>query len=756
MKFAYISTYPPRECGIATFNFNLMKAIDSNIPDNACSAEGCVVALNDSDDAFEYKYPKDVGFVIRQNQQRDYSAAAAFLNTGNADIVILEHEFGIYGGESGIYVLPMLHRLKKPLVSILHTILDHPSFIQKIIIQEIAQQSELVVVMSKRSVESLVNIYGLQRAKIRLIEHGVPDLEATVPNPVKSLTAFQGHKVLFTFGLINRNKGLETVIKALPFIVDKHPEVMYVILGNTHPGVIRNSGEEYREELKKLAIKLGVESHISFINKFVSEAELVDYLAAADVYITPYLNEAQSTSGTLSYAVGAGAAVLSTPYWHATELLADDRGRLFQFKDYEELAWLVTGLLDNPEELGIIKENAYNYGLKTRWPRIGAEYIKAAKEALVRPVLKDTVRKRIIDPELIPPFSLNHVKRLTDDTGIVQHAKYGIPNLKEGYCLDDNSRALIMALMAFKQNKSKEALDLLPIYLSFIHYMQRDDGNFRNFLHFNRSYMDEIGSEDSFGRTVWALGYAIQHAPNNSYREFAQELFYRSVPHFENLQDLRGLANTLIGISYYLKVNPGDERLLDQLNKLTARIVKAYQDSSDDKWKWFEETLTYDNAILVLALLHSCEINADDQARSIALEALSFLDKVCFKQDCLMPVGNNGWYSRGKDMAMYDQQAIEAMAMVLMYFQAYLATQQTKYIEKTYLSYRWFLGENTLRAPLYDRETQGCCDGLEQSGINRNQGAESTLAYMISHITVLQALELEYQYEKPDKAEWHA
>ena len=710
-----------------------------------------MVALNDSDDAFEYKYPKDVGFVMRQNQQRDYSAAAAFLNTGNADICILEHEFGIYGGESGIYILPMLHRLKKPLISILHTILDHPSFIQKIIIQEIAQQSELVVVMSKRSVESLVNIYGLSRDKISMIEHGVPDREAAVPNPVKQLSAFLDHKVLLTFGLINRNKGLETVIKALPFIVDRHPEVMYVVLGNTHPGVIRNSGEEYREELKKLSIKLGVETHISFINKFVSEDELVNYLSAADIYITPYVNEAQSTSGTLSYAVGAGAAVLSTPYWHASELLADNRGKFFQFKDYEQLGWLVTGLLDNPEELSQIRSNAYNHGLTTRWPIIGAQYISMAKNALARPVLKQHAKKRIIDPELIPPFSLNHVKRLTDDTGIVQHAKYGIPNLKEGYCLDDNSRALIMALMAFKQNKSKEALDLLPIYLSFIHYMQRDDGNFRNFLHFNRSYMDEIGSEDSFGRTVWALGYVIQHAPNNSYREFAQELFHRSVPHFSHLSDLRGMANALIGISYYLKVNPGDESLLLELNYLTAKLVRAYDESSDEKWKWFEETLTYDNAILVLALLHSCEINADDRVQAIALEALTFLDKTCFKQDCLMPVGNNGWYSRGKEMAMYDQQAIEAMAMVLMYFQAYLSTQETRYIEKTYLSYRWFLGENTLRAPLYDRETQGCCDGLEQSGINRNQGAESTLAYMISHITVLQALELEYQYEKPEK-----
>ncbi len=756
MKFAYITTYPPRECGIATFNSNLMKAIDYNVSGTACSEDGCVVAMNDSDDLTEYKYSKEVGYIIRQNQQRDYSSAAAFLNSGNADVCILEHEFGIFGGESGIFILPMLHRLKKPLISILHTVLDHPSFIQKIIIQEIAQQSDMVVVMSKWSMESLVNIYELPRTKIRIIEHGVPDREAANPNPVKSLGAFQNHKVLFTFGLINRNKGLETVIKSLPFIVDKHPEVMYVILGNTHPGVIRNSGEEYREELKRLAIKLGVENNLTFINKFVSEEELVNYLAAADIYITPYVNEAQSTSGTLSYAVGAGAAVLSTPYWHAMELLAENRGRFFQFKDADELGRLVKGLLDQPGELQQLRQNAYEYGLGIRWPRIGAQYVAMATEVVNFPELKKRSNFGIIDPDLIPPFSLNHVKRLTDDTGIVQHAKYGIPNLKEGYCLDDNSRALIMALMAYKQNKSREALDLLPIYLSFIHYMQCDDGNFRNFLRFDRSYMDKVGSEDSFGRTVWALGYAIQNAPNNSYREFAQELFNRSVPHFKELTHLRGIANSLIGISCYLQVNPGDELLVRELNALTGKLLESYALHSQAGWRWFEETMTYDNAILVLALLYSFEVIADDTVKKIALESLAFLDKVSYKQDCLVPVGNNGWYSRDKEMAIYDQQAIEAMAMVLMYFQAYRITHQSMYIEKTFQSYLWFLGENTLRAPLYDRETQGCCDGLEEGGINRNQGAESTLAYMISHITVLKALELEYQYERPGKEPLHA
>jgi len=752
MKIAYISTFPPRECGIATFNSNLMNAVSANLDPSKNVQRGSVVALNDSDTLLEYKYGPEVGMIIRQDHQRDYILAANFLNTSEFELCILEHEFGIFGGESGIYILPMLHRLEKPLLTVLHTVLDEPSFIQKVIIQEIAQQSARLVVMSQRSYKALQTVYAIPIEKIKLIEHGVPDLEASIPNPIKSLSPFRDHKVILTFGLISRNKGLETVIRALPLIVARHPDIMYVVLGNTHPGVLRSRGEEYREHLKSLAAELGVSAQLCFINKFVSEEELVNYLTATDLYVTPYLNEAQSTSGTLSYAVGAGAAVISTPYWHATELLVDNRGRLFGFKDHEKLASICNQLLENPAELQEIKEAAYEYGLNLRWPKIGAGYLELARELAHNHRYKSRKVRAIVDPELIPPFSLNHIKRLTDDTGIVQHAKFGIPNLKEGYCLDDNARALIMALMAYQQNKSRDALELLPIYLSFIHYMQREDGNFRNFLGFNRSYLDELGTEDSFGRTVWALGTLVRLAPNNSYREFAQELFMRSVPHFASLRYTRGMANTIIGIANYLKVDPSNEKLFSQMLVLTEALVDSYRKHSDNAWHWFEPQMTYDNAILVLALLYSCEITGDDEVRQIALQSLEFLDKVSFRNGYLNPVGNDGWYFEGGAVAEFDQQAIETMAMILMYFQAYRITHAPHDIERMFLSYRWFLGENSLRATLYDRETQGCCDGLQETGINRNQGAESTLAYFISHITVLQALELEYQYDRTLKS----
>jgi glycosyltransferase involved in cell wall biosynthesis len=750
MKIAYISTYPPRECGIATFNQNLVRAIGTNFPERENLLKGdFVVALTDSENLHEYEYPEEVKYIIRQNHQKDYIRAANYINTSPADVCIMEHEFGIYGGESGIYILPFINRLEKPLLSILHTVLKEPSYVQRIIIREIAEQSAKIIVMSQRAVEFLTTIYDISAEKIQIIEHGVPDLEAPKVNPVSNLTSFKNHRVLLTFGLISRNKGLETVVRALPKIVEKHPDVMYVVLGNTHPGVKKNSGEEYRDHLKTLATQLNVSNNLIFINKFVAEEELIQYLTACEIYVTPYLNEAQITSGTLSYAVGAGAAVVSTPYWHATELLTHNRGRLFDFKNSEELANILIELLDNEELLNGLKENAYEYGLHLRWPVIGSEYIKVAQEACFDHDFRDKILKNsIVDPEIMPKFSLTHVLRLTDDTGIVQHAKYGIPNLKEGYCLDDNARALIMALMAYERNNSKEAFELLPVYLSYIHYMQTEDGNFRNFLSFNRQYLDEVGSEDSFGRTIWALGYLIGCTSRNSYREFATEIFHKSFPHFKALHHLRGMANTIIGISLYLKVFPTDEGMVNEMTRLTGLLVDAYEKEHGEDWEWFQESMTYDNAILPLALLHSCEITGNEMVKKIALKTMAFLDKLTLANGYLSPVGNDGWYYRGGVFPTFDQQAIETMAMVLMHFQAYQIFRKPEYIEKMFLSYRWFLGENTLRAPLYDHDTKGCCDGLLPTGINRNQGAESTLAYLISHLTVLKAFELEYEYNR--------
>jgi glycosyltransferase involved in cell wall biosynthesis len=736
MKIAYISTSLPTTCGIATFNDNLFKAINQ---------EGSyVIALDQNDSLEATNYPNNVKFVIRKNKREDYSTAANYINNSDAEACILEHEFGIYGGESGLLVLSLMAEIKKPITAIFHTVLKQPTYTQQTIIQQIAKRATKIVVMSKKAIGFLTSIYDVPNSKIEYIEHGVPDLEPTSINPIKSSALFSGKKALLTFGLISRNKGLETVVNALPEIVKKYPETVYFILGNTHPGVIKDDGEEYRESLIALSHKLNVSKHLVFINEFVEEDKLHQYLCAADVYITPYLNEAQITSGTLAYAIGAGAAVVSTPYWHAQELLAKNRGLLFDFKDYKQLANTVINLFDESNELETLKSNAYQYGLSLRWPVIGQRYLSTLSATIINRNSKLTYQQStFIDVDTMPKFDLSYVRRLTNDTGIVQHAKYGIPNLKEGYCLDDNSRALIMALMAHDLYKTKDALDLMPIYLSYIQYMQTEDGNFRNFLSFNRNYLDEIGSEDSFGRTIWALGCLIKYAPNNSYREFGQELFLKSVPHFKQLKHLRGIANTLLGLYLFLKTHPNHSYIKNEFKELAKPLINAYQFNCSSKWKWFEEKMTYDNAILPLALLCYYEITEDTLSYRIAMESLDFLTEKTMSEGYLNPVGNKGWLLKGQDMSVFDQQAIETMAMAMVYFKCYETTKERKYLYFLRQSYLWFLGENSLKLPLYDPETKGCADGLQPNGVNRNQGAESTLAYLISHLMVFKALQVE-------------
>lgn len=742
MKIAYISTYPPRECGLATFNQNLVNALSLNA--SYYADESFIIAMNESDDLNEHAYPKEVKFVIRQQNQQDYIEAADFINNSNIDTCIIEHEFGIYGGNSGVFLLSLINRLKKPFITILHTVLKDPNFMQQTIIKEIAIKSSKIVVMSKKAVLFLNSIYQIPSTQIKLIEHGVPDLEPIMNNDVATSELFKDRKVLFTFGLISRNKGLETVIKALPAIVAQNPDVLYVILGNTHPGVVKHNGEEYRDSLKSLAKDLGVEKNIAFVNKFVSEEELHQYLTACYLYITPYLNEAQITSGTLSYAIGAGAAVVSTPYWHAQELLADNRGKLFDFKNDLQLASIVNELIDDQNKYNSLRENAYQYGLNLRWPAIGNIYLDVLEDALIagqKPLRKIPP---IIDIDAMPVLNLSHVQLLTDDTGIIQHAKFGIPNLKEGYCIDDNARALILSLLAYDQSKNQKALKLMPVYLSFIQYMQREDGNFRNFLSFNRNYLDEVGSEDSFGRTIWSLGYLICAGPNNSYREFGKELFSNSVPHFKNLKYLRAIANTIIGIAYYLNAHPGDELLVTEINRLSKTLKDSYQLNKDNNWNWFEDILTYDNAILPLALLNHYEVTGNKESLKTAMESIEFLNSFSFENGYLNPVGNAGWMKKHGKNPIYDQQALETMAMVLLYSKTFAITKDDQYLSMMQVSYEWFLGKNSLHIPLYDFETHGCADGLQYNSVNRNQGAESTLAYFISHFTVLQAAEEEY------------
>jgi len=734
MKLAYIGTYPPRQCGIGTFTQNLFESMVAN----SGMKEGFVVALNDPDQT--YAYPEEVKLTIRQEQQRDYLEAVKFINISGADGCVLEHEFGIFGGQDGIYILPLLYRLEIPLIVTLHTIIKTPSFTQKAVLQQICKMAQKIIVMSNKAIGFLTTIYAIEPEKIVFIEHGVPDIQFNQDQTKKEFK-LEHKKFLLTFGILSRNKGIETVLKALPRVIEKYPEVIYMVLGRTHPNVLRHSGEEYRNYLQLLVKTLKLQKHVLFLNEFIDQNTLFKYLSASDIYITPYLNEAQITSGTLSYAVGAGSAVISTPYWHATELLAEGRGRFFDFNDSEELARILMQLLDDPEQLKDIRKRASDYGKTTTWPISGGKYVELIRGILSDPSTVVANKETLIDPLLMPPFSLDHIRRLTDDTGIIQHAKFGIPNLKEGYCLDDNARALLMVLMAYRQNKDALALNLAPIYLSYIHYMQNPDGTFRNFLSFSRNFLDTVGSEDSFGRTIWALGYLLGNAPNDSYYHAGRLVFFNAAPNFEKLQSIRAIANTMVGISYYLKASPNDEGMVSVLRNLAGTLVYNYRENSSAHWKWFESLFAYDNGMLPLALLHAAEILKDPEITEVATEAMDFLTKITLKDGYLSIIGNEKWYKKDGERSMFAQQPIDALAMILMYYQAYQLTNEKDYLTKLFSCFMWYLGENDLRMNLFDFETKGCCDGFEKTGVNRNQGAESSLAYLISYLIVLQAFE---------------
>ncbi|HSH51354.1 MAG TPA: glycosyltransferase family 4 protein, partial [Bacteroidales bacterium] len=655
MKLAFIGTYPPRECGIGTFTNNLFKSMKIN--NNIIGKKGSyIIALNDNE--LTYPYPEEVKFTIRQEHQKDYLKASKFIKLSNAEICILQHEFGIFGGQSGMYILPLLHRIDIPLIVTLHTVLKTPSYNEKAVLQEICKMANKVVVMSHKAIEFLVNIYDVPAGKIALIEHGVPDIYFN-PEKSKKELKIENKKVILTFGFVGRNKGIETVIKALPKVVEKYPDLIYIVLGKTHPNVLRQSGEEYRIFLMRMVKNRNLEKHVIFLNNFVDEQDLFKYLYASNIYITPYLNEAQITSGTLSYAVGIGSAVISTPYWHASELLAGGRGRLFDFNDFEGLTSLLLELLDNPKLLNEMKSKASEYGRKITWPKTGNRYNNLAKKILKEGLHKVKKEELEIDLLILPEFSLAHINRLTDDTGIIQHAKFGIPNLKEGYCLDDNARALLMVLMTYKQTKNMRALELLPIYLSYIHYMQNTDGTFRNFLSFSRNFMDEVGSEDSFGRTIWALGYLLANAPNDAYYQTGKVIFFKAVPNFEKLKSIRSIANTMIGISYYLKSNPSDYSMTERLQKMADTLIEHYEMNKTDNWKWFESLLAYDNGILPLALLHAAEILNNDKVTQVAIESMNFITENTFKENYLSIIGNEKWYYKDKERSVFAQQPVD-------------------------------------------------------------------------------------------------
>jgi len=732
-----IGNYLPRQCGIATFTSDLTESIAAASPEVGCWA----VVMNDTRDG--YSYPARVRFEINQNEPAEYRLAADFLNMNQIDVVSVQHEFGIFGGPAGRYVLDLLGELRMPVVSTLHTVLQEPNVEQREVMLELAELSDRLVVMSERGAEFLRQVYDVSAQKIATIPHGIPDIPFVDPNYYKDQFGVAGQKVILSFGLLGPGKGIESMIDALPAVVDRHPDVVYLILGATHPHIRKASGEQYRLSLQLRAKELGMAEHVAFHNRFVELTELCEFLGAADIYVTPYLNEAQVVSGTLAYALGAGKAVVSTPYWYAREMLADGRGRLVPVGDRDALAREIINLFDDETAFNAMRKKAYDYCRQMVWARVAEQYLdlfvraKRERRRRPRPLLRATTIARR-GPEL-PEAALDHLRHLTDDTGLLQHAKFTVPDRTAGYCTDDNARALIVAMLAQELLPEDTSLRLLASrYLSFLDYAFNDEtGRFRNLMTYDRQWHQEQASEDSQGRALWGLGVALALSRPEGQVALTLNLFQRALPVVEGFSSPRSWAFTLVGIHAYLKRFAGDSRVRGVRATLAGRLFEMFKNNATHAWPWLEESLNYCNGKIPHALILSGRWMQRQDMLETGLEALDWLVKLQMSpQGHLVPVGNHGWYPMGGTKARFDQQPIEAHAMLDACIEAYKVTKQERWMEMAWTCLDWFLGRNDLRVSLYDHATGGCRDGLQSEGVNQNQGAESTLAWLLSLLTM--------------------
>ena len=727
MKLICIGNYPPRQCGIATFTENLLSAIEAANIANDGSLQIEVVAMNDRDQ--QYPYPEIVKYTIPDQDKASYVSMAQTINASGADVCLLQHEFGIFGGDSGLLLLSLLRRLEVPLVVTMHTVLEKPNFHQREVLTRIGQYAQRVVVMNPLAIDFLTDIYQVPRERIAIIEHGMPDFKLAEDKLLPRPQAWENRTVLLTFGLIGRSKGIETVIRALPELVKESPQLLYVVLGKTHPNIVKNQGEEYRQSLEKLVEDEGLNGHVQFINQYVDELELMSYLKHAEMYVTPYWNKAQITSGTLSYAVAAGCAVISTPYWHAESLLAEGRGLFFNFGDYRQLAERIRQLMTHPEAMHRLQQQAETYGRGIVWLQVGAAYLQVFSQ------LKRNLPPAV-KPFRSPEIELTHLLRLTDFTGVIQHARSTVPWYKSGYCVDDAARALLVATHWHLRHRDEISRELIIRYLAFLQLMSQKDGNFLNYLSYDKSVNEPDESDDAFGRAYWALGYLIAAAPDDGILQAGLTHFSFATRHLSKLRYARGYANSLMGLYHYVKRFPDQESYLYLADEMAEKLCQRFVQHSRENWQWFEDSLTYDNGLLPAALYKAYELFGKKHYLEIADKSRVFLESKCFVYPWLSLIGNRKWLHFDADYEIFAQQPIDASAMVLLYESAYKATKNTLFITKMMLSYQWFFGENDLNIGLYDAHSKGCNDGLEEMNVNINQGAESTLAFLLASLVV--------------------
>jgi glycosyltransferase involved in cell wall biosynthesis len=738
-RIAVIGNYLPRQCGIATFTTDLCESISAEYG----SARLMALPINDTEQG--YDYPARVRWSLNQDDLASYQAAAEFLNFHNIDMVCLQHEYGIFGGLAGSHILHLLRALKMPVVTTLHTVLREPNPDQLMVMEEIAELSDRLIVMSQLSSQFLQEIYKVPGSKIDMVSHGVPNLPFMDPNFYKDRFGVEGKAVLLTFGLLSPNKGIENVIQALPQILAEHNNVVYLVAGATHPHILRREGDKYRASLQALAREEGVEAQVIFHDRFVSPAEMAEFIGAADIYITPYRYEAQVVSGTLAYALGAGKAIISTPYWHAIELLDDRRGALVPFQNPGAIAQKTIELLTTPALRHAMRKRAYVFARDMVWKQVAQGYMQSfarvRADRTEAPRVQFSARANPLLLNQVPKPKLNHVNALTDDTGMLQHAIFTIPNRAEGYTTDDNARALIFSVLldelepgALEKNQSPNP-DWPSRYLAFLeHAFNPDKKRFRNFLGYNHRWKEEQGSEDAHGRALWALGTLLARSANHGLKGAAGRLYELALPAVIEFHSPRACAYALLGIQEYLHTYPGDRDAQRVRVALARRVLAMYESVHRPDWKWFEDVVAYGNARLPQAMLLVGSDCGDERMVSAGLESLQWLmDSQHYQESShFVPIGSQGFYRLGTQQARFDQQPIEAAGAVSACLQAFQVTGNERWHKDAWSAFNWFLGDNDLQLPLYDSETGGCRDGLHPERVNQNQGAESTLSFLMA------------------------
>ena len=764
-RIAVIGNYLPRQCGIATFTTDLCAAISAEY------GTARLLALPVNDTEAGYDYPARVRWSLAQDDVKSYQEAAEFLNFNNIDMVCLQHEYGIFGGEAGSHILHLLRGLKMPVVTTLHTVLREPNPDQLMVMEEIAELSDRLIVMSQLSSQFLQEIFKVPGSKIDMVPHGVPDLPFLDPNFYKDRFGVEGKAVLLTFGLLSPNKGIENVIQALPQILAKHKNVAYIVAGATHPHILRREGDKYRASLQALAKEVGVESHVIFHDRFVSPEEMAEFIGAADIYITPYRYEEQVVSGTLAYALGAGKAIISTPYWHAIELLDDRRGALVPFQNPAAIANKTIELLNTPALRHAMRKRAYLFARDMVWKRVAQGYMESfsrvRSDRMENPRVQFSARAIPKALDQLPELKLDHVNALTDDTGMLQHAIFTIPNRAEGYTTDDNARGLILTVLLAQlgngnnngNNKDRfgqansAAPDFSRRYLSFLeHAFNPANGRFRNFLSYDRRWNEPAGSEDCHGRALWSLGTVLGRSDNQGLRSAAGRLFEFSLPAALESYSPRAGAYALLGIQEYLNSYPGDRDAQKIRSVLSRRLLEMYESIRRPDWKWFENVVAYGNARLPQAMLVVGSAGSDDRMVSGGLEALDWLLKAqhCETNHHFVPIGSQGFYHQGGEKARFDQQPIEAAGAVSACLEAYRITGDGRWRSEAWSAFNWFLGDNDLQLPLYDSVTGGCRDGLHPERANQNQGAESTLSFLMALLEMHSLQKSERPTERPE------